>query len=214
MVESEGSWADRIVLRHTQDILYELSPPLKSAISPAALHSKKSLDRIEENTSSPLNFSCQQKVSESNAAEKPMKHSHLPKPPHKTEKSFHEEKRGWKPPGPCTPPRGSAGNPNLHRQRSTSIPNYGKKQGGKRNSSIPSAEKPHDCATCACCAQIRQSLEETEAVCRQDKAAAAHLRRRLEQEMAKINKERRDFEAFKVRTIFNSNSKIIVLICN
>jgi hypothetical protein len=193
--ESE-SWADRIVLRHTLDELYELSPPLKgSGVSPI-----QKLATIREDSSSPF-FLAQKE--ETIAAETQRRSTSKTTPLEQLFKAA--EKHSWKPPGPCTPPRSSAGSAaaaaGLHRRR---IPDYGKKkQNGKRNG-VTKTAPPHDCTTCDCCAQIRLTLEETEAATRQDKAAAAHLRRRLEQEMAKLSKERRDFDLFKVCNLFKN----------
>jgi hypothetical protein len=190
--ESE-SWADRIVLRHTQDVLYELSPPQKSGVSPTNLHGQKLATINEERASSP--FLVQKEEEPSPAAVKQRQSNTAIKP---SLQQFQPEKQNWRPPGPCTPPRSSAGTAASALYQRRSVPNYGKKkQNGKRSSTAASAP-PHDCTKCECCLQIRQTLEETEAASRQDKAAAAHLRRRLEQEMAKLTKERRDFEAFKV----------------
>lgn len=191
-VDESESWAGRIVLRHTQDVLHELSPPLKtSVVSPVALHEQKLATISEE-----------KRETTTTAAEKIRQRDSANNKPSSTGDLFKIDKKNWRPPGPCTPPRGSAGRAAaLHHRRS--IPNYGKrKQKGKRNSVSASADA-HDCAKCECCAQLRQTLEETEAASRQDKAAAAHLRRRLEQEMAKMTKERRDFEAYKVRRYRN-----------
>ncbi|KAG7668094.1 putative Centromere protein J [Nannochloris sp. 'desiccata'] len=200
-VEESETWADRIVLRHTQDVLYELSPPLKtSGVSPVALHDKK-LATIDEESSSPPLLS--RKEETTTAAEKQRQHNSANTKCSSTGELSNTEKQSWRPPGPCTPPRSFAGRAAALHHHRQSIPNYGKrKQNGKRNSASASSE-PHDCANCECCAQLRQNLEVTEAASRQDKAAAAHLRRRLEQEMAKVTKERRDFEAYKEEELKN-----------
>jgi hypothetical protein len=186
-VDESESWAERIVLRHTQDVLYELSPPLKtSGVSPVALHGQKLATILEE------------KEETTTAAEKQKQHISSKTKTSSTGDHFKTEKQNWRPPGPCTPPRSFAGRAAALQDHCQSIRNYGKrKQNGKRNS-VSASAPPHDCANCECCAHFRQTLEETEAASRQDKAAAAHLRRRLEQEMAKVTKERRDFEAYKV----------------
>ena len=71
----------------------------------------------------------------------------------------------------------------------------------KKASSKATAVAPHDCSTCKCCSEIREKLESAEGAARQDRAVAGQLRRRLETELARISKEQRDFEAFKVITI-------------
>ena len=107
--------------------------------------------------------------------------------------SVANNRQQWRPPGPTTPTRSIS-----HRSTASRMRSFG---AIKKASSKATAVAPHDCSTCKCCSEIREKLESAEGAARQDRAVAGQLRRRLETELARISKEQRDFEAFKVITI-------------
>ena len=187
------SWAEKVVLRHTHGTLScissspEVSPHLKNGVKGGGGGPAGVLEQRPEDSSE------KQHYHEKFASEINLKHQ-----------DNAGNKQQWRPPGPCSPPRGSRPpSLNLRHQYRRGLAGTAAGTGGGGGGLLRTKKKgkvhpPHNCEDCECCQSVRQDLQTAEAAARQDRAAAGHLRRRLEADMAKLAKDQHDFEEYKV----------------
>ena len=176
------SWAEKVAVRQTHDVLHISSPPHIDSQYSHALDGESSGDLVEDFSS------CKPflggKINQS-VHERPELKQQYTNPAATI-------RQKWRPPGPTTP----------HRKFNSS-----------RRSAAPlssaAAKQTHDCHTCQCCTELRQNYENAETTARQERAAAAHLRRRLEGESAKLAKERREFDEYKESEVSKMQSAVV-----
>jgi hypothetical protein len=67
-----------------------------------------------------------------------------------------------------------------------------------QHSQLRLAAAAHDCATCECCAGARLLLRREIDAAKEEQAAAVQARRKLEAAVSRAERDRADFEQFKV----------------